>query len=253
MNNFFQVKSNNANIYGVWEGYSENYPVLIYCAGINAVRADVHRIAVNLSYSLQKRNISVVRFDYYGLGISDGFSEQMSNYSKFEDVKNIVEFLIENGVSREKLCFLGFSDGAKVAILAARKYNTPLILWSPLIQEDLKKESINRFDYKSMKKNIKNKRVISQFGFDFGLEYFKEYEVFLDEVNDHIKGFNNKGLLIYGKRDEFVIPTLQWYSDTFNGIDWCKYAVEESEHIFSNPTWKSEVINKTTDWLGKIL
>src|SRR5690606_28605121 len=104
-------------------------PLVVYCPGNNGERLEVHRIAVKFARVLAERGIGFLRFDYYGLGLSDGHFFEMTTSTKVSNVLKACEFAKGmHEIAADQLLCLGFSDGARVALMASQRMGMDKIL-----------------------------------------------------------------------------------------------------------------------------
>ncbi|WP_413385429.1 alpha/beta hydrolase [Bacillus velezensis] len=247
MDKLFKISLEDRFIYGIWQGFSntpkDNSITVIYCPGINAEKSEVHRMGVKLGKLLKENGHSLIRFDYRGLGLSDGHFSEMTNYTKLEDTKEIYHMAKKN--SGCNIVFLGFSDGAKIAILAAEKFVKNFVLWSPLLVNPSLETNSNR-RIKILKDDF-GLPVIPNIGLGFGIKYFKEEKRFQKALLK-IKQFQKKTLVIYGEKDEFVRKTRSEWDNYFKEV----IEIRGAEHIFSNPDWENIVLKRTLEWVGNL-
>ncbi|MDZ7261093.1 MAG: alpha/beta hydrolase [candidate division KSB1 bacterium] len=119
-------KSDGHTLYGYWVRSNGQRPgiTLLYCHG-NKHNIDEYWDRVMYLHQL---GVNVFIFDYRGYGLSEGESSEEGLYRDGESALNYV--LSRKEVSRDSLCFYGYSLGNVVSIyLAAEKIN-PLCLFA---------------------------------------------------------------------------------------------------------------------------
>jgi pimeloyl-ACP methyl ester carboxylesterase len=109
---------------------------LVVCAPLFDEKLWSHRVFVNLARYLAARGVSVLRFDYYGDGESEGRFEDASVSTRLDDIHDAVEFCRrETGAARVILVGLGY--GATLALRAALGSPAPavagVVAWSPVM------------------------------------------------------------------------------------------------------------------------
>lgn len=89
-------------------------PVLILCYGLNGNRIENNRMLVNLGNRLENNGVAFIRFDYRGLGISEGEFSDITAETKLEDIQAVISYIrhIYQGEDLH-LYLVGFSDGIK--------------------------------------------------------------------------------------------------------------------------------------------
>lgn len=112
-------------------------PIVILCYGLNGNRVENERLLVKAGKEFMDAGIVFVRFDYIGLGVSDGEFWEVSNTSKVEDVLAVINYI--KGCFQEEtynIFLLGFSDGAKIANIVANLSDEVkgLANWSPVLK-----------------------------------------------------------------------------------------------------------------------
>lgn len=106
---------------------------IIYFAPLFEEKMWAHRVAFNFAKELvQKHNKSVLMFDYYGYGESDGDSEQFTISETLKDVEAIIERMNEKGF--QKYILWGVRTGSAVAINSVPVSNkiSKVFHWAPI-------------------------------------------------------------------------------------------------------------------------
>ncbi|MEY8330340.1 alpha/beta hydrolase [Lachnospiraceae bacterium 48-33] len=114
----FEVLNNRKNIMGIMNipfCFTRSRTFVILCYGMNGNRVEAKRLFVHEADFLEKRGIAFVRFDYTGLGMSDGDFFEANIDTKVEDTIKVITY-IRNCCYKEKhqIILMGISDGAKV-------------------------------------------------------------------------------------------------------------------------------------------
>lgn len=121
------------------ETYDEAKKLLIVaCYGFNGERSECHRMTIKFSRLLQKLDAAVLRFDYLGLGISDGEFHHTTLSTKVDNLIAVLQLVLDEMVNVDNIVLLGFSDGAVVALQALQHFSgnaklNGLLLWSPYV------------------------------------------------------------------------------------------------------------------------
>jgi len=133
---FFFKNSSGKELFGVM--HSPEKPgskgVLI-CHPLFEEKLHVHRVLVDFSRLLCSSGFSVMRFDYYGDGDSQGEFEEATLETRLSDIGSALDFFRKK-TSVDKLALLGVRFGATLASLSAEKNSTldALILWAPVLK-----------------------------------------------------------------------------------------------------------------------
>lgn len=236
---FFSLNINDLTIRGM--SHFSGDKLIIYIPGMNSVRSDVHRIGLKLYKESISNSISIISFDYRGLGISDGFFEDATFETKLEDSEKVLHYAFENGFDCKNIYFLGFSDGAIISLYLSHKYSTNVIFWSPLIiNEDDNNSNI------SISRNVFNSLVAEDYGLAFTTQYFYNKKNMINKLqNLDVK--TNDTLIIYGSNDFTVNKSLEFVKKIF--VNSKIKSVPNGDHIFSSPKRESFAINTTIDWV----
>ena len=122
---FFKDSKGN-RIVGSLSNPSKNTenPIIIICHGFNSKKETIK--CVEIEKELIKKNISTLRFDFFGHGESDGKFEDLTISKAVDDVLKAIEFLKEKGY--KKIGLVGDSFGGISSINAAAKTNDLYVL-----------------------------------------------------------------------------------------------------------------------------
>ena len=112
-------------------------PVLILCYGLNGNRVENNRMLVYLGYELARNGLALIRFDYRGLGVSEGDFSETDLQTKMEDIKAIVEYTLNvyEG-DNPSVILVGFSDGIKQILSCVDELRVPIegvLMLNPVI------------------------------------------------------------------------------------------------------------------------
>lgn len=233
-------------------------PLVIYCPGKNAERSEVHRLSVKLGRQLSRSKIALLRFDYYGLGLSDGFYHEMTTSTK---VSNVIKFynFARNlpEIDSRNIFLLGFSDGARIALMAANQLKLDrLILWSPTFYEfsgNIPNSKIPKFQRHP---TIKDILVMPWLGLWMSIDYYKDLKKIriVEEINE----YKGKSLIIYGDNDllvqeEFTFletnKTRLYINDTNNKV----IPIPRGGHLFCSTSLEHKVIVETEKWISNFI
>lgn len=145
---FFFKNSSGKELFGVV--HSPEKPgskgVLI-CHPLFEEKLHVHRVLVDFSRLLCSSGFSVMHFDYYGDGDSQGEFEEATLETRLSDIGSALDFF-KKKTSVDKLALLGVRFGATLACLLAEKNSTldALILWAPVLNGNDNIQSLLRIN-----------------------------------------------------------------------------------------------------------
>lgn len=107
---------------------------IVFCAPLFEEKLWSHRVMVNFARYLAIRGVSVLRFDYFGDGESEGRFEEASVATRVADIHDAVEFCRrQTGI--ETTYVLGLCYGATLALCAALSAETiaGAVAWAPIM------------------------------------------------------------------------------------------------------------------------
>lgn len=228
-------------------------PLVIFCPGKNGERYETNRMVVKLARQLVNMGIIFFRFDYYGMGLSDGDYHEVTISSKVSNVRRASEYaqrLFGDRISDTVL--LGFSDGARTALLAANQLeNRHLILWSPIFFEtggNIPGGKRLRFQRHPSQGEL----VMSWHGLWVGINFYKDLAQ-LDLVAE-AHAYRGKTLLVYGGRDllleeEMDVHGTDQYPFFKPTQDSWVVRLEEADHLYSSCALQHKVRFITSEWI----
>lgn len=200
--------------------------VLVVAYGLNGNRIDLNRILVRLGRESMSANLCVIRFDYVGVGLSDGFFCESDLYLRVKNILAISDYAYNR--FHVPISLLGFSDGAQVVTLAATKrpYFDKFIYWSPVLLVDhSKKGGIVRFQ-----RDKRFGKIVYPFmGNWMSKEYCEQRNA--TAYSDILCAQKEHGIYIFwAENDDNVIATQRllkqynlgyYYAKTIKGADHC--------------------------------
>jgi exosortase A-associated hydrolase 1 len=129
--------SQNKRLVGIIHQPEETFTQgLLLIVGGPQTRVGSHRQFLLLARALAKRGIAVFRFDYHGMGDSEG--ELSDFYSALPDVDNALKTFMKQCPTLERVALWGLCDAASVA-MAYAPYSPPivnqLILLNPWVRQ----------------------------------------------------------------------------------------------------------------------
>ncbi|MEC2074257.1 alpha/beta hydrolase [Alkalihalophilus marmarensis] len=241
----FQLPVENEMILGIHHQSTTKDKLIIFCGGLNAQRCDLNRIGVRFSREIAKRGISVVRFDYRGLGVSEGFSWDITIESKIKDIKAIINYAI-NKLNYSEIYLLGFSDGARNIVKLANDYNQVrgLILWNPALIYNQVKSGENKPVV-----DRKTKKVLwTVNGNYFSSEFYRSVQRNEAHILDDWNLMNKPVLIIWGENDVTTITTRKNLKDKINN-NVTQKIILGGRHLFCRKDDHLSLIKETYKWL----
>ncbi|WP_240666645.1 alpha/beta hydrolase [Longirhabdus pacifica] len=229
-------------------------PVIVYCPGKNGERYEVHRLAVKFARVLAKQGIAFLRFDYYGLGLSDGNYYEMTTETKISNVITAYEWLQTcPEIDNQKITFLGFSDGARIALMAANRCNVEhVMLWSPLFYEfsgNLPGKKKPRFQRHHRALQY---LVMPWVGMWISMDFYSH--LFSIDLDDELRRYKGKSIVIYGDNDpliqeEFKLMETNQYAVYANDHEHPVYCVAGAGHLFTSVPLEQNIMDFSSQWI----
>lgn len=253
-----QFNSRGKNVLGVLHLADEspkNSPTVILCYGLNGNRVENHRMSVLFGRLAEVSEINFFRFDYRGLGVSDGEFWEMSISSKVEDVVSAINFIkgcTDN--NKQQIILLGFSDGARVAmdVLKLCPNIDAVCMWNPIffplpISNDIKASL-------RLTREPRTKKIVFPFeGVWSGTKHLREQKEIGDVLGDYLS-FKGPKMSLFGSKDSYTIYGRQMLIEKNEEAEYKSkiITIENANHIFSHSSWVEEVLNNTISWIKEI-
>lgn len=107
---------------------------VVFCAALFEEKLWSHRVMVNFARFLAVRGVSVLRFDYFGDGESEGRFEEASVTTRVADIADAVEFCRQQ-TRVDRVYVLGLCYGATLALCAALREGSGagVVAWAPVM------------------------------------------------------------------------------------------------------------------------
>ncbi len=132
MINYVEVQNNGYILRGLYNKAENEKGLLVMFHGFTGHMNENGYLFKKLTSELEKVNISTIRFDFMGSGMSDGEFKDMTFLTECEDAKAILNYCIKN--YKTNLYALGFSCGGAVLGYIINEYKDVLkkiVLASP--------------------------------------------------------------------------------------------------------------------------
>ncbi|MCM8766751.1 MAG: alpha/beta hydrolase [Candidatus Omnitrophica bacterium] len=224
-------------------------PAVILFHGFTGSKVESHFLFTKLARRLYKEGISVLRFDFYGSGDSEGSFEEMTIETEMEDGKKAVQFLKEfEFVDKQKIGICGLSMGALTAVYVSSQFSEVkgLCLWSPLAFPKIIKKKI-------LTKKIKEK--IEKYGKCYipGIGHYigKSFINSLEKVNieGFVKKYKGKVFIIHTKDDASLdLKNPLFYFEKFHksASSLKMLILDKGGHVFTTEESENSVLEETT-------
>ncbi len=236
-------------------------------------RVGSHRQFTLLSRDLAQAGIPCMRFDYRGMGDSDGESHTFENIH--EDIRTAVDAFFVQCPNLEKLVLWGLCDAASAAIFYAHSDNRirGLVLVNPWIRtpHGEAKAQLKHY-YLSRMTDADFWRKLSSGKFEFG-DSFKGVFGAISRIKtpesdkkaplpermcQSLEKFHGKILLILSENDlvarefEDAVKASQKWRDLLGSPKVIRRDLPDADHTFSCRLWRDQVAQWTCDWIAKL-
>ena len=265
---------------------NSNKKLLIYCPGLAGDRVDCHRIPVEFGRLVASNGWDLIRFEYRGVGISDGNTITHG----FNDIISDIEMIIkEYSCQYESIGLIGISQACIQTFYISSissKLDT-LLLWSPVFDKD------NRFvisdPNKTDKETIPKDSIGTKVWDNNNEELFKgkmnkkENSIvrisrkFRRERKTRLFGYPNTGMWIsskyYEERKQIIKECIRYTNYISIRIGLFKgefddsvsedaitsliaekvgmVVIPEGDHLFSMDRCKRDLFDKSIEWLNR--
>ncbi len=229
----------------------ENAPVVIFLHGWGMGKGGNPQFTfVRAARELCDAGFAVLRFDFRGVGDSEGDFEDYTQTTMLEDLNAAISYLKNiKEVNSEKIGVLGWSMGGSTAIIgAARNKKIRCVvswaspanhkdLWSPSLIEELEKKGRMILDYSS----------------GLSVTWKGVLEDFKHKTYEEIRKVNVPVLIINGTEDTLVYPTQA--EKLYKNANRPKKLVliKGAHHGFYGENEKKELLKESLYWFKKWL
>lgn len=216
---------------------------VLFIHGLPGDRVDTRRIMVRMARELQKVGIPSVRVDLFSAGVSGGRTECLSY---FDQIKQLYGILIKINQTKlwEKTILVAFSDGAKLALNLAEKYNK--IIGICMCNGIIVKET---FQYGKEIKRFYRRKGEMVYDIDCGLwinkRILEENERLCMKTCEELPKIPILG--IYGSGDMATVQS-RAFVKTYARLK----IIKGADHLFTSSKWEKELINYYKEWCLKI-
>lgn len=219
------------------------FPTVIFYHGFCVDHVGMMRLHELFARRCVKEGFACVRFDFYGVGESDGDFEEMRYADEVEEAKAIYHW-VENQpfVQGGKIFLSGHSLGGAVAAnVAPMVQPAGLVLWAP--------GNTAYYDISNRAHAIPGQyaKIYDIGGLYVAGDFLKQLRK-IDIVAES-KGYKGDVLLVHGECDEKVpVASVGPFLDMY-GKQARLHIVAGSNHQFSSVKWKTEVYDVTMKYL----
>lgn len=264
---FFE--SGRASLFGILHTppQTSNRQGIVFCHPFMEEKLWAHRVFVSFARKLAMLGYTILRFDYFGHGDSEGDFEQSTVKTRLTDIHAAIEFLKSSCPDLEFINLLGLRFGATLAGIVAseRKDIAKLMLWEPVINGSNYMQEILRSNLTTQlaihgKVMINREQLIETMkaGNTVNIEgYEMTYELFLQGSNiqlcEYSHSYDGRVLIIQiGKAGQPLRKELQ---ECLAG-----YTNGELDQVVEEPFWREikknysdarDLTARTLDWLSK--
>lgn len=239
------LENEGQKIFGVFHKPvgSGKFPAVLMCHGFAGQKAGRGRLYVMISESFAKAGIAALRIDFRGCGDSEGRFSDMTLQSQVSDTLAGIHFLKSHPqVDAERIGLFGRSLGGLIAVIAAGK--TPIkcvALWAPIYDGE---QWLERW------RGAKQDAVMAVDGQQAGHEFLRQ--LFTLDMKKEMENIREIPLLhAHGLKDQVVALTHadHYHQERRNATAETMYLrLKESDHEFSHPDERKELIQTTLAW-----
>lgn len=220
------------------------FKTVVFLHGFNVDRSGFARLHEMFARECLKRNYATVKFDFYGLGESEGDFEEMTIGKEMEETEAIYSWTkAQPEVDPDNIILGGQSMGALIAAALAPKLDPKvLVLWSPALtvldQVKFRIETLG-----------------GPWGDNFDIGGMVVGREFLEETDkmDFLgmsAGYDGPVIILHGEQDEQISPdVVQDYIPLYKDPDW--EVIPDSTHQYLNMKWRTRLFERTLDFMDK--
>ncbi len=250
---------------------------VIILVGGPQYRVGSHRQFTLLARSLAESGIASLRFDYRGMGDSEG--EKCEFDQAGDDISAAIEALIETAQGVSRVVLWGLCDAASSALIFAHRHSqvSGMILLNPWVHSGIYSPQVKLAHYyrPSLSRKHQWRRLLSgqikllpafmelaRDGFALLGKYMPNHKPlpdsrsFVDAMQDGLERFAHGVLIVLSEADitarEFSTLIAQdevWKAAT-SKASVTVTNLPGADHTFSQKPWQEEVARLTIDWVG---
>lgn len=223
------------------------FPAVIFYHGFTVDRVGMQRLHLLFAREVVKAGFACVRFDFYGLGESEGDFSEMTLGHEIEEAEAIYHWTRQQDFCKPDEVFIsGHSQGGLICTLIAPKLQPKaMVLWSPALNQ-----------YYGASLRARTMMGPTEKGWDIeGLELSHEFieEIRKMDLRSMACGYYKPTILIHGTLDELVpVDVVDVYQDIY-GDCMKKVLIEGANHQFRSLKWKQQVYDESVKFLKQQL
>ena len=235
-------------------------------------RAGSHRQFTLLSRSLAEAGIPCMRFDYRGMGDSEGKLHIFDEVEK--DIRVAVDAFFSRCPQIEKVVLWGLCDAASAAIFYAHRdlRVSGLVLANPWVrtpQGEAKTQLKHYYLSKVTDPRLWRKLISGKFDFANSIGGFfgavsksrqeapKNDQPLPERMRTDLEGFQGSILLILSGNDlvarefEDAVKASNAWQSLLNSPRFSRKDLSDADHTFSSKKWRDQVAEWTCDWVKR--
>lgn len=245
---------------------SPNGKGFVFCHPFMEEKLWAHRVYVSFARELASRGYSVLRFDHFGQGDSDGEFTALSLGTLVDDIEAATKQFRSLQPDLVSVGLLGLRLGGTVAALAAQKVGAvdQLVLWEPIVngkrymQEVLRANLTAQMaahgrvlqDRKKLEELMREGETINIEGYELGAELFDEVSG-IDLLTDPLAGIRDVLVAQTGREGQKSREELTALCSRFEA---------DFERVTEDPFWREikpfyqraeQLTRATLGWLGE--
>ncbi|HOK56270.1 MAG TPA: prolyl oligopeptidase family serine peptidase [bacterium] len=229
----------------------EKSPGIVLFHGFTGNKCESHFIFTKLARKLCREGFSVLRFDFYGSGDSEGNFYEMTLETEMKDGEKALEFFKTfDFVDREKIGVCGLSMGAVTAVYVVHKFKEVkgLCLWSPLAFPKIIQKKILT---KKIREKIEKygKCYIPGMGHYIGKGFIESLGKI--DMKEYVENYRGNVFIIHTKDDlSLDLKNALFYFEKFhkNASNLKMLVLDKGGHVFTTEESENTVIDETTEF-----
>ncbi len=219
------------------------YPTVIFYHGFTVDKVGMQRLHELFARELVKAGFACVRFDFYGLGESEGDFSEMTLGHEIEEAEAIYKWSLEQDFcDPDNLYISGHSQGGLICTCIAPKINPKaMVIWAPALNQ-----------YYGASLRARTMMGPTEKGWDIeGLELSRDFieEIRKMDLRSMARGYENPTLLIHGTEDELVPVDVAYVYQDIYGEHMELELIEGANHQFRSLKWKQQVYDSSVKFL----
>lgn len=226
-----------------YEKSSSKPPIIMVHGYFSATKLGPAGLYVQLARKLAGLGFPTYRFDFYGVGDSDGDYREVRYSLEKKDLKIVSDYVLKKHKETEWPILIGHSFGANIALASSAEIGSKIVVALSSIPS---KDGIDVFFTPEMLGDLASN------GHTYRKGYYIDGEYVERARGDEIIRLASKTadiLLVHGTNDEFVRMT--WPTDLCSKLahpilEW----VKDGDHNYFPPTVRRDVLRIVTRYLA---